>query len=206
MAHVSVIGSGTMGHAIADVVTRGGNTVEVLGHRRPRQARHRRHRRPCRPLRGSFRRPRHAWRTARGQGRRRHHQPAELRDLRRAHRAGRQLRRRGDRGFAAPTPGWSRPSTPRSPRRWRPARSATCTRPSSSPVTTPTPESLLVTCSPRAACAPWTPGAAPGPRTRGPGLPADHSGRAATRSPGPADSLSSPDTPQPGASPSAGYP
>ena len=32
MAHVSIIGTGTMGSAIADVVTRGGNTVELLGH------------------------------------------------------------------------------------------------------------------------------------------------------------------------------
>jgi 8-hydroxy-5-deazaflavin:NADPH oxidoreductase len=32
MAHVSIIGTGTMGSAIADVVTKGGNTVELLGH------------------------------------------------------------------------------------------------------------------------------------------------------------------------------
>ena len=32
MAHVSIIGTGNMGSAIADVVTRGGNTVELLGH------------------------------------------------------------------------------------------------------------------------------------------------------------------------------
>jgi 8-hydroxy-5-deazaflavin:NADPH oxidoreductase len=31
MAHVSIIGTGTMGQAIADVVRRGGNTVELLG-------------------------------------------------------------------------------------------------------------------------------------------------------------------------------
>ena len=31
MAHVSIIGTGNMGTAIADVVTRGGNTVELLG-------------------------------------------------------------------------------------------------------------------------------------------------------------------------------
>ncbi len=35
MAHVSIIGTGTMGHAIADVVTRGGNTAELLGHAEP---------------------------------------------------------------------------------------------------------------------------------------------------------------------------
>src|SRR3954452_6416838 len=32
MAHVSIIGTGTMGQAIASVVGRGGNTVELLGH------------------------------------------------------------------------------------------------------------------------------------------------------------------------------
>ena len=32
MAHVSIIGTGHMGSAIADVVTTGGNTVELLGH------------------------------------------------------------------------------------------------------------------------------------------------------------------------------
>ena len=32
MTHVSIIGAGTMGQAIAGVVTRGGNTVELLGH------------------------------------------------------------------------------------------------------------------------------------------------------------------------------
>ena len=32
MTHVSIIGTGTMGQAIAGVVTRGGNTVELLGH------------------------------------------------------------------------------------------------------------------------------------------------------------------------------
>jgi NADPH-dependent F420 reductase len=32
MAHVSIIGTGTMGSAIAGVVTEGGNTVELLGH------------------------------------------------------------------------------------------------------------------------------------------------------------------------------
>jgi 8-hydroxy-5-deazaflavin:NADPH oxidoreductase len=32
MAHVSIIGTGTMGSAIAGVVTAGGNTVELLGH------------------------------------------------------------------------------------------------------------------------------------------------------------------------------
>ena len=31
MAHVSIIGTGTMGSAIAGVVTKGGNTVELLG-------------------------------------------------------------------------------------------------------------------------------------------------------------------------------
>jgi 8-hydroxy-5-deazaflavin:NADPH oxidoreductase len=31
MAHVSIIGTGTMGQAIADVVRRGGSTVELLG-------------------------------------------------------------------------------------------------------------------------------------------------------------------------------
>ena len=31
MTHVSIIGTGTMGQAIADVVTSGGNTVETLG-------------------------------------------------------------------------------------------------------------------------------------------------------------------------------
>src|SRR5687767_11240543 len=31
MAHVSIIGTGTMGSAIAGVVTAGGNTVELLG-------------------------------------------------------------------------------------------------------------------------------------------------------------------------------
>jgi NADPH-dependent F420 reductase len=31
MAHVSIIGTGNMGAAIADVVTKGGNTVELLG-------------------------------------------------------------------------------------------------------------------------------------------------------------------------------
>lgn len=31
MTHVSIIGPGTMGHAIAGVVTAGGNTVELLG-------------------------------------------------------------------------------------------------------------------------------------------------------------------------------
>jgi NADPH-dependent F420 reductase len=31
MTHVSIIGTGTMGNAIADVVTSGGNTVELLG-------------------------------------------------------------------------------------------------------------------------------------------------------------------------------
>ena len=35
MAHVSIIGTGTMGHAIADVVIRGGNTAELLGHAEP---------------------------------------------------------------------------------------------------------------------------------------------------------------------------
>jgi NADPH-dependent F420 reductase len=32
MAHVSIIGTGTMGQAIADVVTKGGNTAELIGH------------------------------------------------------------------------------------------------------------------------------------------------------------------------------
>jgi NADPH-dependent F420 reductase len=32
MSHVSIIGTGTMGTAIAGVVTRGGNTVEMIGH------------------------------------------------------------------------------------------------------------------------------------------------------------------------------
>jgi 8-hydroxy-5-deazaflavin:NADPH oxidoreductase len=32
MAHVSIIGNGNMGRAISDIVTAGGNTVEVLGH------------------------------------------------------------------------------------------------------------------------------------------------------------------------------
>jgi hypothetical protein len=32
MAHVSIIGTGNMGQAIASVVTRGGNTAELLGH------------------------------------------------------------------------------------------------------------------------------------------------------------------------------
>jgi NADPH-dependent F420 reductase len=32
MAHVSIIGTGTMGQAIAGVVSRGGNTVELIGH------------------------------------------------------------------------------------------------------------------------------------------------------------------------------
>ena len=31
MAHVSIIGTGNMGSAIAGVVSRGGNTVELLG-------------------------------------------------------------------------------------------------------------------------------------------------------------------------------
>ena len=31
MAHVSIIGTGTMGTAIADVVTKGGNTVQLIG-------------------------------------------------------------------------------------------------------------------------------------------------------------------------------
>jgi 8-hydroxy-5-deazaflavin:NADPH oxidoreductase len=32
MAHVSIIGTGNMGQAIASVVTKGGNTAELLGH------------------------------------------------------------------------------------------------------------------------------------------------------------------------------
>ena len=32
MAHLSIIGTGNMGSAIADLVTRGGNTVELIGH------------------------------------------------------------------------------------------------------------------------------------------------------------------------------
>ncbi|MGY1695458.1 MULTISPECIES: NADPH-dependent F420 reductase [unclassified Geodermatophilus] len=32
MAHVSIIGTGTMGQAIAEVVRRGGHTVELIGH------------------------------------------------------------------------------------------------------------------------------------------------------------------------------
>jgi 8-hydroxy-5-deazaflavin:NADPH oxidoreductase len=32
MAHVSIIGTGTMGQAIADVVTKGGNTAELICH------------------------------------------------------------------------------------------------------------------------------------------------------------------------------
>jgi predicted dinucleotide-binding enzyme len=32
MAHISIIGTGNMGSAIAGVATRGGNTVELLGH------------------------------------------------------------------------------------------------------------------------------------------------------------------------------
>jgi 8-hydroxy-5-deazaflavin:NADPH oxidoreductase len=32
MAHVSIIGTGNMGQAIAEVVSRGGNTVELIGH------------------------------------------------------------------------------------------------------------------------------------------------------------------------------
>jgi len=32
MAHVSIIGTGTMGQAIASVVTKGGNTTELIGH------------------------------------------------------------------------------------------------------------------------------------------------------------------------------
>jgi 8-hydroxy-5-deazaflavin:NADPH oxidoreductase len=32
MTHVSIIGNGNMGRAISDIVTAGGNTVEVLGH------------------------------------------------------------------------------------------------------------------------------------------------------------------------------
>jgi predicted dinucleotide-binding enzyme len=32
MAHVSIIGTGAMGQAIAGIVTRGGNTAELLGH------------------------------------------------------------------------------------------------------------------------------------------------------------------------------
>ena len=32
MAVVSIIGTGNMGSAIADVVRRGGNTVELIGH------------------------------------------------------------------------------------------------------------------------------------------------------------------------------
>ena len=35
MAHVSIIGTGTMGDAIANVVIRGGNTAELLGHAEP---------------------------------------------------------------------------------------------------------------------------------------------------------------------------
>jgi 8-hydroxy-5-deazaflavin:NADPH oxidoreductase len=35
MAHVSIIGTGNMGQAIADVVTKGGNTAELLGHSEP---------------------------------------------------------------------------------------------------------------------------------------------------------------------------
>ena len=32
MAHVSIIGTGNMGQAIAEVVSRGANTVELIGH------------------------------------------------------------------------------------------------------------------------------------------------------------------------------
>src|SRR3982751_3641188 len=32
MAHVSIIGRGNMGQAIAGIVTKGGNTVELFGH------------------------------------------------------------------------------------------------------------------------------------------------------------------------------
>ncbi|MBV9206183.1 MAG: diguanylate cyclase, partial [Actinobacteria bacterium] len=32
MAHVSIIGTGNMGQAIAGLVTKGGNTAELLGH------------------------------------------------------------------------------------------------------------------------------------------------------------------------------
>jgi predicted dinucleotide-binding enzyme len=32
MAHISIIGTGNMGQAIAGLVTKGGNTAELLGH------------------------------------------------------------------------------------------------------------------------------------------------------------------------------
>ena len=101
MAHVSIIGTGNMGQAIAGVVTKGGNTVELFGQADGDP-----------PVTGDIvvlavpypavadvlaKRADAACR----QGRRRHHQPAELRDLRLADRPRRRLGRRRDRCRAA---------------------------------------------------------------------------------------------------------
>ena len=97
MSHVSIIGTGNMGQAIAAVAGRGGHTVQLLGEADS-----------ATPVSGDIvvlavpypavsaviaergEQPRR-------QDRRRHHQPPELRDLRLPDRAVRQLRDRRDR-------------------------------------------------------------------------------------------------------------
>ena len=195
MTHVSIIGTGNMGQAISSIVTKGGNTVEVLGQSDADKPIDRRHRRSRRPLPGGGRRHRPARRPARRQGRRRHHQPAELRDLRLPGRPGRRLGRRRDRRRAAPV---ARPEGVQHHLRGHPGvrhRRTPSRPPSSSPATTRTPSRCWPASSPPADCAPSTPAPCAGPVSSRPSASCSSPSPPPRRSPGPAASASSPDRP-----------
>ena len=103
MAHLSIIGTGNMGQAIAAVAGKGGHTVQLLGENDHDTAVTGDIVVLAVPYPAVSRRHRPAWREPRRQDRRGHHQPAQLRDLRLPGRARRQLRSRGDRRRSPPS-------------------------------------------------------------------------------------------------------
>ena len=97
MTQVSIIGTGNMANAIGGVLADGGSSVTYITQEQTGTA----------PLSGEIvvlavpypavdEHPHRLRRSVRRKDRRRHHQPAELRHVRLAHRSGRQLRRRRD--------------------------------------------------------------------------------------------------------------
>ena len=120
MAHLSIIGTGNMGQAIAAVAGKGGHTVQLLGQDDADTAGHRRHRRPRGPLPRRRRRHRRSAATSlAGKIVVDITNPLELRDLR------------------LPRP--SRPTAPPPPRSPPPCRSRACSRPSTPPSPPPSP-------------------------------------------------------------------
>ena len=125
MAHISIIGTGNMGQAIAAVAGKGGHTVQLLGAGRHRHPGHRRRRRPRGPLpRRRRRHRRSAASSLAGKIVVDITNPLNFETFDSLDRPRRQLRRRRDRRRPARRRGCSRRSTPPSPAPWPPAPSA----------------------------------------------------------------------------------